>query len=178
LRDLAALLGSSNKLNQQEFNSSGTWVRPAGVGLIFVTAISGGGGGANTFFGLAGVACNKLPMTVTGNLSIVVGAGGAGSVVGGNGGDGVNTSIGGLVIPGGLGALNGSQPSRSAPNIYLSYPEYIIWNTSNTTFPMQKAAGAFVNFGGVGAVAANTGKGGQNQGVAGSSGYVLIEWFN
>lgn len=179
MADLNSLYGGGGRtLNQQEFTTDGTWVRPSGVGLVFVTAIGGGGGGS---FGNGnpGLACNKLPMTVTGNLAVTVGTSGTAGIALSSGGDsGGNTVIGSLVLNGGAPSsafgTPGSAPAPTQGLLSQSYPMHVIWQG---TAIMQKAAGQFFTFGGTGAFLANSGRGGNASGVSGSSGYVLIEWF-
>lgn len=99
LVQVAATLGGGGKtMKVQEFNSSGTWVRPAGVDAVYSEIGGAGGGGAgglyfyrmnsaysntNDHFSLqggngGGGQVRTQLHTVTGDLSIVLGAGGVG----------------------------------------------------------------------------------------------------
>lgn len=103
-----------NRVITQTFNSSGTWLCPAGVTEIIVLGNSGGSGGGAAYApfllvqgGSGGVGGPLTPivLTVTPNTTytITIGSGGAGGVVavGGSqvpGGPGGDTSFGALAI--------------------------------------------------------------------------------
>jgi len=79
--------------NMQAFTSNGTWVKPANVNKVYVK-VQGGGGGAggcsHEYFGGGGGAggYSEGIVAVTGNVTVVVGSGGAGGTVSANGGTG------------------------------------------------------------------------------------------
>lgn len=115
---MSALLGSGGgTLKVQEFLSSGTWTRPAGVDTVYVQACAGGGGGGGASAnegspdpsggGGGGEYAEKL-LTVTGNLTIAIGAGGAGGAGWSDGSIGNSTIISGgasLTLIGGGGGM-------------------------------------------------------------------------
>jgi len=79
--------------NMQVFTSNGTWVKPANVNKVYVKVQGGGGGGAwssSSNFGGGGGAggYSEGIVAVTGNVTVVVGSGGAGGTVSANGGTG------------------------------------------------------------------------------------------
>ena len=80
--------------NMQVFTSNGTWVKPANVNKVYVK-VQGGGGGAggcsHSYTGGSGGAggYSEAIVSVSGNVSVVVGNGGSGGAGGGaNGVDG------------------------------------------------------------------------------------------
>lgn len=88
--------------NSQLFTASGTWTCPAGVTEVYAIVIGGGAGGGDGFSGgWAGLSAGWL--SVSGNVSVTVGLGGAGSnsTVGVDGG---TSSFSSLSATGGLGA--------------------------------------------------------------------------
>lgn len=103
-----------SRVNIQLFTSSGSWVAPAGVTRVFVTALGGGGGGggggsvvnSHGGGGGGGGAILKRAYTVTpgSSYSVTVGAGGAAGLSG-NGGAGGASGFDSLGIsaPGGAG---------------------------------------------------------------------------
>ena len=108
--------GGSGCINKiQVFTANGTWIRPTGVDVVFVTLTGGGGGGGggSTTDGGGGgggaQAFYNFPVAVTGDIAVAVGAGGVGGI--GNpcctppnatgGADGGDSSFGTLVAKGG-----------------------------------------------------------------------------
>jgi hypothetical protein len=91
----------------EEFLTSGTWTKPAGVTWVYVEAIGGGAGGANATdatdrTGGGGGGFNEglfLASTVGSTETVTIGAGGAGGGNGtfGNGADGGDSSFGSLL---------------------------------------------------------------------------------
>lgn len=112
LDNLDALISSlkSGKKQFQLLTSNGTWVRPAGhIGdVVEVTMIGGGQGGSRgsssttTRGGSAAEQIDRYPVTVSGDVSVTIGQGGArrtGST--GTGTAGTDTSFGALAVRGG-----------------------------------------------------------------------------
>jgi len=106
------------------FTTSGTWVVPDGVQMIWVTGTAAGGGGGGGYGGGgggggSGSACEYAPIRVVPGetLTVTIGTGGAGGGPGGAGGAGGNTIISGnvsgtlLTLFGGYGGGGG----RSGP---------------------------------------------------------------
>ena len=88
MSNLSDLLGGGGAPLSQVFTAGGTWTRPAGVDLVYITAIGGGGGGgkggsASPFAGGdggdSGGYCQRLPVAVSADVTVTIGAGGAGS---------------------------------------------------------------------------------------------------
>lgn len=86
---------------RQIFESSGTFILPAGYGpdrplWTRVVAVGGGGGGGQGFTsgGGGGGAVVVKDLAITGNLDITVGSGGNGGAESGNGGRGGTTRVG------------------------------------------------------------------------------------
>lgn len=102
-------LSTSGNFKWQLFTSSGTFIPSAELlakgGNVLVLLVAGGGGGANASLypygaGGGGGEVKYQPFTVTGNTSVIIGAGGS---IANNGG---NSSFGSLICTGGQGALN------------------------------------------------------------------------
>ncbi len=91
-----------------------TWIRPTGITRVAISAVGGGGGGRTGVTtgggGASGMAIVRYLATVSGNLTVVVGAGGL--VDGGTGGDTTITGTGvALTALGGGGARNQAAPN-------------------------------------------------------------------
>jgi len=103
------------------FTTSGTWVKPAGVDKVKVRLVGGGGGGGGTDSGDANDAGGgggaggyaEAIVSVSGNVTVTVGALGAGvsSEAGANGGDSIFAGDVTVTASGGTG---GPQASASA----------------------------------------------------------------
>ena len=115
--------GTGRLINAQTFTSSGTYTPTAGTKFGIADVVGGGGGGgSNSTTVSAGYASGgqgggagsrvvaKLP--ISGPLSVVVGAGGNGGTPnpssGNPGGDGGQSSIGGIIATGGRGGAAGA----------------------------------------------------------------------
>lgn len=107
----------SEPVTSQFFDSSGTFLCPAGVTKVYVTMVGGGGAGGVTNAGTAGAgggsgasSVMKFPYDVVGGTpyTVTVGAGGTG-VVGGAGNNGGTSSFDSVIqAAGGIGAAVGS----------------------------------------------------------------------
>ena len=103
--------------NIQVFTSSGTWIKQAGVSRVYVKMVGGGGGGglggncgSNGYAGGGGGGgeYTEAPVSVTGNVIVTVGAGGAKSVGSFAGGSSGNlSSFAGSVTISALGGAGG-----------------------------------------------------------------------
>lgn len=105
-------IGINPNATSTKFTASGTWQRPSGVTKVHVRMIGGGGAGGgstgtgNTVGGGGGAGgyCDVIA-TVSGNVSVTVGAAGAGSsgAGGGSGGNSVFTAATTYTAAGGTG---------------------------------------------------------------------------
>jgi len=117
LPTIETAVGSAKTLHHQLFTSSGTWTRPSGVTEVFVEVASGGGAGASceedkhmvTCGGGGGIRSGRV--VVSGNVTVTVGAGGAGATA-----DSSNTAVTGN--PGGESSFGAfSVPAGGPGNI-------------------------------------------------------------
>lgn len=119
--------GGGKTLKQQEFKTSGTWVRPTGVNSAEVLLVAGGGGGGGTGSssgqavggGGGGGQVIRRIVSVTGNVTVIVGAGGAGGAASSTstanaGSQGGTSSFGALSAYGGGGGGGGSSGGASS----------------------------------------------------------------
>ncbi len=106
--------------NRAEFTTSGNWTVPAGVTRVRVRLVGGGGGSySNGYLGSNGyfreVELAVIPAAV---MPVVIGAGGAGGV---STGDGGQTTFGGVAADGGNRGPNAAaqnQPGGTGWGIY------------------------------------------------------------
>jgi hypothetical protein len=109
IQTVAAGAADGKTHKTQIFTANGTWTKPTGVSSVFVTACGGGGGGSAKNTGTstyksggggggAGQCLVKIPVNVTGDVAVTVGAGGATGVAG------VSSSFGALITASGGGA--------------------------------------------------------------------------
>jgi hypothetical protein len=106
--------------NYQLFTTSGTWVKPASVSKVFAIVVGGGGGGGagqsgtnGGDGGYGGRGANLI--TVTGNVTVTVGAGGAGSNASSNGATGGTSIFSTISATGGLGGIFANGGAASSP---------------------------------------------------------------
>lgn len=103
--------GGSKAYKCQEFTASGTWVRPSGVETVDLFLVGGGGGGGSAATsadkicggGGGGGEVLKKPVSVAGNVTVTIGAGGAGATGAAAGSPGEASSFGAIVARGGGG---------------------------------------------------------------------------
>lgn len=112
----------SGRIKSEQFTASGTFTVPDGVSSVVVEMYGGGGSGANVFGGLSDVGFGGeagdytvKPVVVSSgaNITVTIGAGGAGQNSNGlDGNDGGDTSFGTVFARGGRGgqASNTSSP--------------------------------------------------------------------
>ena len=103
------------------FESSGTFTTPAGVTEVLAFVIGGGGGGGGTSVtadggngGYGGLAFGVV--SVSGNVTVTVGAGGAGTNSASTGSSGNTSSFSTLSATGGAGGLSGNSGGDSGAN--------------------------------------------------------------
>lgn len=168
----------------QLFTASGTWTKPAKMRgtTVLVTAIGGGGGGVNASFsgkcrgGEGGQAVQRIPYTVAGNTTVVVGAGGSRTTTSnteaGSGGD---SSFGSLVAKGGRGGrsvsfLTATPSYGPRGGIFISATEYLLPEGHGGPFGGQPGpvtdfgVSSYVCSGGGGLLLGNTTVGGEQAG--------------
>lgn len=87
-------------INIQVFTATGTWTKPAGISNVYVKLWGGGAGANNDATGGGAGEYTEAPCAVTGNVTVTIGAGGAGDNPGGT------TSFSGSVT---LSAAGGTQ---------------------------------------------------------------------
>lgn len=96
------------KWKSQVFTASGTWLRPSGVDVVELVVVGAGAGGgfgsASTYRAGGGGEIVTGRHVVSGDVSVVIGAGGPGAAtVNTHGTNGGNSSFGSVVARGGFG---------------------------------------------------------------------------
>ena len=172
----------------QEFTSSGTFTRPTGVDVVYVTLVAGGAGGAVNIGGGGGQVCTRW-VPISGDVTVTIGAGGSagggaggtstfGSAVtayGGSGrkGGGTNVTYGqNIIAPGSSGGAPGGIGGDDTLSEYSS-PCAGFGKSYSSNY--DGGGGSFGNAG-IGAGPANTGAGGTGN-TAGGSGYCTVMYW-
>lgn len=172
----------------QLFTTSGTWNLPPEIvgDVVLVTLIGGGGSGnsidgaANAYRGRAGEALIEQPHTVSGNVSVTVGAGGSSVTNNINGNAGSASSFGSLSAAGGGRGDNGSfayANNDALPVVALGAGRFGIkhHHQSNSTTQWYDRG---VNIRGTEYGEGGTASGNDsNPSGAGGNGAVLVEWW-
>ncbi len=151
----------------QTFTANGTWTLPSGVTMVWVT-MCGGGNAGNTNAGNvggnggdAGQCYLHYPVSVSGNVAVIIGAGGVtGSINGGN------TSFGSLTAFGGGGGGGGAGGASGALT-YTSLSTNLFNQGNNGNNGGSSGGGA----GGSGGIGSSDGSGGFGGGGGGGGGY-------
>ena len=134
IEDLIALAASvevrtgtgGKTLKVQEFLTTGTWTRPAGVDSVEVLLVGGGGGGGYSYASGAGFTCGSgsgggggvikkvVPVTsisVGSTVTVIIGAGGAAGTTSVSAGAGGTSTFGSLLTAGSGGGGDGYDSS-------------------------------------------------------------------
>jgi hypothetical protein len=171
---IAAL--APNAANYQEFLTSGTWTKPAGVTFVYVESIAAGGGGGNhttsTSVGAGSggeyVASIFEASSISATETITIGASGAGAA------DGVvaDGSVGGDSSFGSLLTAIGGNPGAVGANIYATIPRSALAETTQSFVPFIIVPQAgYGGQGGSSGVGGNTIDGGAGGGGANASAF-------
>lgn len=169
--------GGAGKLRYQEFLTSGTFVPSAKLlangGQVFVDLRGGGGAGGGPTWGASGGSSKHVThYTVTGNTSVVIGAGG--TYTGNTGGAGGTSSFGTLSVPGGgggayntsaginLGGKGSGNEGKAGQTMFYGVNSFYS-NSQAVSFPSDSDM-------------ANSGIGG-GAGEAGKAGYCRVWWY-
>ena len=190
----AAVLGGHG---MQTFTANGTWVRPTGVNVVWVTLVGGGGGATNWMNvtnrgggGGAGQALFRQPVAVSVDVSVTVGAGGAGGSSGGTGGTSSFGSLSAAGGGGGSGNTGGTSGGGMSPDPTTGIGSNCTgdgWGSSGgsggTNGERGGGCGAYGGNGtGGGSSLGNYGNGGNSPigdpsgATAGGAGKVIVEW--
>lgn len=150
--------GAGSNANYQEFNSSGTWTKPSGVGTVYVEVTGGGGSGGSGARlpttstrtggggGGSGITMFKYfrasDLAATVSITIGAGASSGGAAVTTDGTNGNAGTAGGdssfgtyLVGIGGAGGLGGSTGTASGGGVIVTSPQNQRGVTSFTHAP-------------------------------------------
>lgn len=158
-----------------KYTANDTFVVPAGVTTVWVTAQAGGGGGAGAsggqvgYGGRAGSAAYRFAVSVTPGAAkaVTIGVGGSAGGAPGSGGAGTATSFStDLSLSGGAG---GPALNASTVGVFTVYGEAGLFS------PAASGAAA-ANSGGGGAGCGVNGGPGVLSGNAGGSGFLIVEW--
>ncbi|MCR4328195.1 MAG: hypothetical protein NUV53_01625 [Patescibacteria group bacterium] len=166
----------------QVFTADGTWTRPSGVTVVFVSLIGGGGGGGG---GCTGVNCNSsgggsgyfaldfpVDVSTSSTVPVTVGGGGGGGSYcsscgpGQPGTSGSASYFGSLAVAGGVGGRSILQSTGFAAAGGAG-------GQNSVEYTSQGGPGAKGPLGGYG----SGGNGGNYISTAGSAGVVVIKWW-
>lgn len=183
--------------NTQVFTSTSTWTKPAEISRVYVRvwgAGGGGGGASNTGAALAGYGGNggysEGYVTVTTDITVTVGAGGAAGVSNGDGANGGTSSFAAAVTiqaTGGTGGLKGASGTNGAGGTgsggqinftpYSSTAIHAIGERGTTPNGGGTAAGAGLGYSAGGGPGYKSGTGGGfGNGGAGAAGLVIVSY--
>jgi len=161
----------------QQFTSSGTWTKPAGISTVYVEVVGGGGGGgsgaryattSSRFGGGAGgtgvtMFKHLRASDITSTVSVTIGAGGGGGAAitadttnGNNGSPGGDSSFGSYLVA--LGGGNGTGGTNTNAGVDGNIP-----GTAQDLRMIPNYTGASTA-GGVGGSSVNSGAGGSGRG--------------
>lgn len=199
---IAACASDDSRLlsRSQLFTSSGTWTRPSGVTTVNVVCLGGGGGGGGGGYsgtvggGGGGRGCAaEYICTVSGDVTVTVGTGGAGglndhtgSITETNGTNGSDSSFGTLAVGGGgiggkaysSGYAGGDSGAASGSGTLVNYVR--LYGSPGTASGGGDGGGNYAaygtiygtrGYGGIGGAIATAGNA-----PSGVAGFVLVTW--
>lgn len=202
LSGVQGIQGVGGSCYSQEFTSTtGVWTKPAGVTKIRVTLIGAGGGGCGSGASATGAgggegATIEDVFTVTGDITVAIGAGGTGGTAGNAGSSGGSSVLSGgitTLTAGGGTSVFGSGGLGGAPSVGTKYGQKGDYSINSPSFAIPGGKGGGAK-GGVGIPSQvgtppvqNSGCGGCGAGIngagiaagaggVGANGYCLIEW--